>query len=158
MDHNRYDYSPIIKRQPVKWPNGARVAVWVIPNIEYYEFEIPSVGHQPFNLVPDIINYGWRDYGPRVGIWRLMEALDKYGIRGSVTLNSSVCEHYPIIVEEGKKRNWEFLGHGITNSRLLNGLSKEEEKKVIQETIQTITKTIRKTPGSPSSPLPPTTH
>ena len=47
MDHNRYDYSPIIKRRPIQWPNGARVAVWVIPNIEYYEFEIPSVGHQP---------------------------------------------------------------------------------------------------------------
>src|SRR5678816_3005493 len=99
MNHNRYDYSPIIKRPPIKWPNNARVAVWVIPNIEYYEFEIPSVGHQPFNLVPDIINYGWRDYGPRVGVWRLMEALDKCGMRGSVTLNSSVCEHYPIIVE-----------------------------------------------------------
>ena len=78
MNHDRYDYSPIIQRPAIKWPNNARVAVWVIPNIEYYEFEIPSVGHQPFNLVPDIINYGWRDYGPRVGVWRLMEALDKY--------------------------------------------------------------------------------
>ena len=146
MNHDRYDYSPIIKRPPIKWPNNARVAVWVIPNIEYYEFEIPSVGHQPFNLVPDIINYGWRDYGPRVGVWRLMEALDKCGMRGSVTLNSSVCEHYPIIVEEGKKRNWEFLGHGITNSRLLNGLSEEDERKVIRETIQTITKTVGKAP------------
>src|SRR5437764_14523194 len=75
-----------------------------------------------------------------------MEALDKYGMRGSVTLNSSVCEHYPIIVEEGKKRNWEFLGHGITNSRLLNGLSEEDERKVIRETIQTITKTVGKSP------------
>ena len=47
MNHDRYDYSPIIKREPIKWPNNARVAVWVIPNIEYYEFDIPSVGHQP---------------------------------------------------------------------------------------------------------------
>jgi peptidoglycan/xylan/chitin deacetylase (PgdA/CDA1 family) len=75
-----------------------------------------------------------------------MEALDKCGMRGSVTLNSSVCEHYPIIVEEGKKRNWEFLGHGITNSRLLNGLSEEDERKVIRETVQTITKTVGKAP------------
>ena len=56
MDHNRYDYSPIIKRKPIKWPNGARVAVWVITNIECYEFDIPSVGHQAFNLIPDIYN------------------------------------------------------------------------------------------------------
>ena len=102
MDHYRFDYSPIIKRPPIKWPNDARVAVWVIPNIEHYEFEIPSTSMYPSNLVPDILDYAWRDYGPRVGIWRLMEALDKYGMRGSVTLNSSVCEHYPIIVEEGK--------------------------------------------------------
>src|SRR5437867_10935532 len=146
MDHYRFDYSPIIKRPPIQWANDARVAVRVIPNIEHYEFEIPSRSMYPTNLVPDIINYGWRDYGPRVGIWRLMEALDKYGMRGSVTLKSAVCEHYPIIVEEGKKRNWEFLGHGITNSRLLNGLSEEEERKVIRETIQTISKSVGKAP------------
>ena len=58
-----------------------------------------------------------------------MEALDRYGMRGSVTLNSSVCDKFPILIEEGKKRNWAFLGHGITNSRLLNGLSEEEEKR-----------------------------
>jgi len=53
MDHNRFDYSPIITREPIKWPNGARVAVWVIPNIEHYEFDIPGIGMQSFNLVPD---------------------------------------------------------------------------------------------------------
>jgi len=57
MDHDRFDYSASIKREPIRWPNGARVAVWVIPNIEHYEFEIPSIGMQSFNLVPDIINY-----------------------------------------------------------------------------------------------------
>ena len=146
MDHNRFDYSPIIKREPIRWPNGARVAVWVIPNIEHYEFDIPGIGMQPFNIVPDVINYAWRDYGPRVGIWRLMEALGQYGMRGTVALNSAVCDHYPIIIEEAKKRNWEFMGHGITNSRLLNGLSEEEERKVIRETIQTITKAVGKAP------------
>jgi allantoinase len=146
MDHNRYDYSPIIKREPIKWPRNARVAVWLIPNIEHYEFEIPSVGMQTFNLVPDIINYGWRDYAPRVGVWRLMEALDKYGMRGSVTLNSAVCEKYPIIIEEGKKRSWEFLGHGVTNSRFMNGLSEEDERKEIHQTVQTITKAVGKAP------------
>ena len=81
MDHNRYDYSPIIKREPIKWPNGARLALWVIPNIEHYEFEIPSTAMYPSNLVPDVLDYGWRDYAPRVGVWRLMEALDKWNAR-----------------------------------------------------------------------------
>ncbi len=140
MDHNRFDYSPIIKRKPLKWPGGARVAVWVIPNIEYYEFEIPSTPIHPSNLVPDVLNYGWRDYAPRVGVWRLMEALDKYKIRGTVALNSDVCNHYPVIIEEAKKRKWEFMGHAITNSKLLTGLSEEDERKVIRETVETITR------------------
>ena len=146
MDHNRFDYSPIIKRKPLKWPKGARVAVWIIPNIEHYEFEIPSTSLYPSNLVPDVLDYAWRDYGVRVGIWRLMDVLDKYGMRGTVALNSAVCDHYPIIIEEGKKRNWEFMGHAITNSKLLTGLSEEEEKKVIRETVQTITKAVGKAP------------
>jgi allantoinase len=146
MDHQRFDFSPINKRKPIKWPKGARVAVWVIPNIEYYEFEIPSTSLHPMNLVPDVLNYGWRDYSLRVGVWRLMEVLDKYKMRGTVALNSAVCDHYPEVMQEAKKRNWEFMGHGITNSQLLNGLSEDEERKVIRETIQTITKTVGKAP------------
>ena len=111
MDHQRFDYSPIIKRRPLKWPNGARVAVWIIPNIEHFEFELPGTALFPLNLVPDVLNYGWRDYAVRVGVWRLMETLDKYGVRATVALNAAVCEHYPVIIEEGKKRNWEFMGH-----------------------------------------------
>lgn len=146
MDHQRFDYSPINKRKPIKWPKGARVAVWVIPNIEYYEFEIPSTSLHPMNLVPDVLNYGWRDYALRVGVWRLMEVLDKYKMRGTVALNSAVCEHYPAVMQEAKKRNWEFMGHGVTNSQLLNGLSEDEERKVIRKTIQTITETVGKAP------------
>jgi peptidoglycan/xylan/chitin deacetylase (PgdA/CDA1 family) len=146
VDHNRYDYSPIVDRKPIKWPKGAKVAVWLIPNIEHYEFDIPSTALHPMNLTPDILNYGWRDYSVRVGVWRLMETLDKYGIRGTVALNSAVCNHYPRIIEEGKKRNWEFMGHAITNSRLLSGLPENEERSVIRETIQTITKSVGKKP------------
>lgn len=146
MDHNRFDYSPIIKRSPLKWPNGARVAVWIIPNIEHYDFDMPAIGIAPSTLVPDILNYGWRDYGPRVGVWRLMDVLDKYGFRGTVALNSAVCQRYPIIIEEAKKRNWEFMGHGVTGSRMLTGLSEQEERKIIREIIQTITQTVGKAP------------
>ena len=146
MDHQRFDYSPIIKRKPLSWPNGARVAVWIIPNIEHFEFELPGTALFPLNLVPDVLNYAWRDYSVRVGIWRLMETLDHYGIRATVALNAAVCEHYPIIIEEGKNRNWEFMGHGMTNSQLLAGLPEEEERKVIRDTIHTITKSVGEAP------------
>ncbi|MBI4529162.1 MAG: polysaccharide deacetylase family protein [Deltaproteobacteria bacterium] len=147
MEHNRFDYSPIIDRKPIQWPNGARVAIWIIPNIEHYEFDIPAIGLHASNVVPDVLNYAWRDYGPRVGVWRLMEVLDKYGFRGTVALHSAVCHLYPRIIEEAKKRNWEFMGHSITNShRLSGGISEEEERRVIRETIQTITEAVGKAP------------
>ena len=72
------------------------------------------------SLVPDVLNYSWRDYGVRVGIWRLMEMMERYGVKGTVALNSDVCRQYPRIIEEGKKLGWEWMGHGNNNSILLN--------------------------------------
>src|SRR4051794_37591082 len=63
-------------------------------------------------LVPDPLNHGWRDYGVRVAIWRLMESLDRHGVRASVLLNSEVCERYPQIVEAGLARDWAWIAHG----------------------------------------------
>jgi peptidoglycan/xylan/chitin deacetylase (PgdA/CDA1 family) len=101
-----FPYSPIIDRAPIAWPNGARVAVWVIPNIEHFHLELT-------NPAPDIRNYSRRDYGNRVGIWRLMEMLTKNGVRGTVALNGEVAIHYPRIMEEAIKLKWELMGHGI---------------------------------------------
>ena len=64
--------------------------------------------------MPDPLNYGWRDYGTRVGIWRLIERLDRHGIRASVLLNSDVAERYPQIIEAGRRANWAWLAHGRT--------------------------------------------
>ncbi len=122
-----FPYSAIIDRKPVRWPNGAKIAVWVIPNIEHYRLEL---GQKP----PDIRNHSRRDYGNRVGIWRMMEVLDRHGMRGTVALNGEVCTHYPRIMEEAIKRNWEFMGHGVTNSVMLTGLPKEAEAANIAET------------------------
>ena len=60
-------------------------------------------------LVPDALNYGWRDYGPRVGIWRMIESLDRYGIRASVLLNSMAATRYPQVIKAGVERNWAWL-------------------------------------------------
>ncbi len=79
-------------------------------------------------LQPDPLNYGWRDYGPRVGIWRMMDILDKHHIRASVLLNSAVCERYAQIIREGKKRGWAWLAHGKNDSIFEAGMSAEEER------------------------------
>ena len=77
MDNTLYDYSPIICRPKLEWPKGCRVAFWIGLNIEYYEVDKPSTSIYPgtAQLVPDPLNYGWRDYGPRVGVFRMMNLL-----------------------------------------------------------------------------------
>jgi peptidoglycan/xylan/chitin deacetylase (PgdA/CDA1 family) len=122
-------------------------------NIEHFEIDIPSTGFGPaVGQVPDVRNYAWRDYGMRVGIWRVMDILAKYGIRATVALNASVCEHYPVIIEEAKRRGWEFMGHGITNSKLLLNLPEDEERKVIKTTVQVIENAVGKRPEGWLSP------
>ena len=130
QEQDRYPYSAIVDRKPLRWPNGARVAVWVIPNIEHFLFDRPStsVTAVTASLVPDVLNYSWRDYGVRVGIWRMMEVMEKHGVKGTVALNSDVCRHYPRIIEGGKQLGWEWMGHGNNNSTLINRQSEDEEK------------------------------
>jgi allantoinase len=140
MNNTRYDYDPIIRRKPLRWPDGARVAVWVIPNIEHFHLDRPGTAMRAgsTNQVPDPYNVGWRDYGLRVGIWRQMAIFDKYGIRATVALNAEVCDHYPVVIEEGVKREWEFMGHALTNSQSLYGLSEDDERDVIHRTVERI--------------------
>jgi allantoinase len=121
-----FPYQAIVDRPRVAWPNGARIAVWVIPNIEHFHIEIG-------NQAPDIRNHSRRDYGNRVGVWRIIEVLAKHGVRGTVALNAEVGRFYPRIMEEVTKLNWELMGHGLTNSVLLTGLPKDKEAAVIAE-------------------------
>ena len=153
MENMRYEYSPAIARRTIQWPNKARLAVWVIPNIEHFEFDAPAIDISgAASPIPDVSNYARRDYGNRVGIWRIMEILDRYDIKATAALNSAVCEHYPIIIQEGKKRGWEFMGHGVTNSTRLVKLSEDEERNIIKSVIQTITHTTGKQPEGWLSP------
>jgi allantoinase len=139
MDNRRYDYSPIISRPKIEWPNHGRIALWVAPNIEYFHFDKPIRGSGS-NHTPDVPGYTLRDYGSRVGVFRIMDVLDKYGIRASVLLNAEVCEHHPPIIEEGNKRNWEWLGHGMTNSVSMLDYKPEEERSIIHNVKEIITK------------------
>ena len=154
QEHGRYDYSAIVDRPKLSWPKGARVAVWVIPNIEHFHFNKPSASLNPglSALAPDVLNYAWRDYGPRVGIWRMMDIIEKRGFKGTVALNSDVCEHYPRIIEGAKALNWEFMGHGPNNSGLLTFLNEADEKATIMSTLSTIERATGKRPRGWLSP------
>ena len=157
-----YDYVPIIDREPFKLPDGARVAVLPYINIEHFPADIPGTalipGTQGFS--PDPLNYGWRDYGNRVGLWRMMELMDKVGMRGTVCLNSEIIREYPRIIEEGMARDWAFIGHGINNAPANfignapdgqgghNPLDEDKERSIISTVCKTMEEALgRKTKG-----------
>ena len=148
MENKLYAHSPIIRRPQLQFPNGARVAFWIGLNIEHYEIDKPSTSifGGTAGLVPDPLNYGWRDYAPRVGLWRMMEILDKHGIRASVMLNSDVCKYYPEIIEEGNKRNWAWLAHGKNNSTLQAGMDIDQERAYLTDIVTTLKKSTGKQP------------
>jgi peptidoglycan/xylan/chitin deacetylase (PgdA/CDA1 family) len=96
----------------------------VVPNIEHYEL-MASDGSI------DVPQFSRTDYGNRVGVWRVMNVLDRFGIRGTAALNSAVCRHYPAIVDACLQRDWELMGHGITNSQNLSDLEPAEQRELI---------------------------
>ena len=133
-----FPYSPIIRRPKLTWPDGARVALWVIPNIEFFSLEERPAGYGAVTQIPDVVMWSERDYGNRVGVWRLMEVLDRYDIRASVALNSLLCHHHPVIIEEGNQRKWEWMGHNESNTRRLNEAAPGEEAQIVSRTFATI--------------------
>ena len=140
---DRVDYSPIIERPPIKWPGRARIAVWVAPNVEHYEYLPDSDGSRnpwprtsyPF---PDVQQYSYRDYGNRVGFWRMTEVMDKYNIKCGVSLNVAVLEHFPEVAEAMVQRDWDFMSHGIYNTQYIYEYSEEREREFYRDTIDTI--------------------
>ena len=146
---NRYEDSFIFERKPYAWPNNKSLAVWIAPNVEVWHYDSPvgtGVSPNPTNRVPDVINYAWREYGMRVGLWRLADVLDGAGVKATIALNSQFCETFPKAMEEMKKRGWEFMGHGTTNSESLAGLAQEKEKEVVKHVLATIEKSTGKKP------------
>ncbi len=140
MEHQRFPYSPIARRPPMRLPGDARIAVWIVPNIEHYHYGKPAISLTPMTagLSPDVLNYAWRDYGVRVGIWRIMEILERQGFVATAAINSEACAHYPQIVAEGNRLGWEWMAHGENNSSLFTGMPQEVEKGVLAGVLDTI--------------------
>ena len=141
--HGRYDYSPITKRPDYSWPGGKRLAFYIALNIEHFAFGA-GLGIDPHNRggPQSSRNFAWRDYGNRIGNWRLFDILDELKLPATILLNSSVCYHYPEIIEKIKARGDDVLGHGRTNSEVMKPLWADDEARVIQEITEVIEKYI----------------
>jgi allantoinase len=143
----RVPYSPIGSRPPLRWPDNARVAFWVSPNVEHYEYLPPpdqGFNHFPRVAPPDVQQYALRDYGNRVGFWRMTEILDRYGVRATVSLNLGVLDHYPEISAAMQERDWAFMSHGIYNTRVVYDYSEEEERAFFADTSESLLKHTKK--------------
>jgi peptidoglycan/xylan/chitin deacetylase (PgdA/CDA1 family) len=140
-----FPYIPINRRPKLGWPNGSRIALYVVPNVGFFGLDehIPGT---PGAKVPNIREWAIRDYGNRVGVFRLMEVLSKHGIRATVALNSDICDHHPEIIEDAIKLKWELIGHNQTNSRRLNDVPAEQEREVIRSTLDRIASACGKRP------------
>lgn len=139
MDFDRMDYLPIVDRPRLLWPGNARVAFWVAPNIEHYEYLPKYDGKRdpwPRCPYPDVQGYAHFDYGNRVGFWRLLEVLDRHGIRPTASLNLAVLHRYPEIAEAMLKRDWDLMSHGRVNTEYVNTLSEEEEREFLLDNMR----------------------
>ena len=136
---DRIIYSAISRRPKLEWPEGARVALWLVPNVEHYEY-LPRPGQLrdpwPRTPHPDVLGYARGDYGNRIGFWRMIEVIDRYRIPCTVSLNLAVYQHFPEIFEACEARRWEVLCHGIYNTDYLWGLPESKEREFIAECVE----------------------
>lgn len=141
-----YDYSAIVRRPKLELPDGKKLAVYCGISIEHYLWGRPALSLAQFTaeLVPDPLNYGWREYGPRVGVFRLMELFDRYEFPVTALLNSDVVDEHPAIIEEGNAHGWTWVGHGANNSSWIVGMDRDAELAHVGE----ITDKIERATGS----------
>lgn len=139
-DPGLYDYHPYRGRPKITWPGGKQVAVWVAPNLEYYEIDPPA---HPARKAwptrhPSVVGYAHRDHSNRVSHWRMAEVMSRHGFPGSVSLSVALCQHHPEVVADANERGWEFFSHGIYNTRYAYDMSEEQERAIIADSIHTV--------------------
>lgn len=136
---DRYRFSPIVKRPTYEWPNGTRLATYFALNIEAFEFgrnpgpDFTSLPSAPFHR-----GFAYRDFGNRVGVWRILRLFEEYQIPLAILLNSSVYDVYPEVLEPFRKRGDEFVGHGRTNSERQIDMKEDQERAMLTEVRDTI--------------------
>jgi peptidoglycan/xylan/chitin deacetylase (PgdA/CDA1 family) len=139
--HGRYEFSPIVARAPYEWPGGRRLAVYFALGLEHYAFDdgmtenlVPGVPR------PDVLNTSWRDYGNRVGAWRLLSAFAEYGLPLSILLNTALYEHAPTLLAACRKAGCEIIAHGYSNSDVMAGMNEPTERGYIRAVTERIEK------------------
>lgn len=151
--HGRYDYVPITQRADYSWPGGARLAVYIGLNLEHFSFgEGLGAELAPGGPQPDVLNYAWRDYGNRVGAWRMLEMFDALDLPVSVLANSAMYDYAPDLMAAHRARADEVLGHGRTNAERQSVLVEADEAQLIAEATAVLTRAEGRAPQGWLSP------
>jgi peptidoglycan/xylan/chitin deacetylase (PgdA/CDA1 family) len=147
-DHARYPYSALPSRPLYDWPGGKRLAVYVALNLETFSFgEGLGARLAPAQGEPDVLNYSWRDYGNRVGAWRLRDLFDQLNLPAAVLVNSWLYDEAPELIAAFRARGDEMVAHGRTNSERQGAMSEAEEQAMIAEVVARMTKEEGKAPA-----------
>jgi len=141
MDHDRYEWSDLFTRKPIVWPNGARIALSVVTHVQHFPLDMPT---KPFKApgalsmpYPDFRYYTNRDYGNRVGIFRVLKLLGAIGLRTSFAINGIIAERYPAVVRAVIEGGHEVVAHGLDMGKVHHsGLGVDEEDKIIAEALR----------------------
>jgi len=131
--HDRFDYAAIHRRPDYRWPNGKRLAVYLGLNIEHFAFGAGlGANLAPALPQPDVLNYAWRDYGNRVGVWRCHELLDTLALPAGVLINTALYDHCPEVVAAFVARGDEIIGHGHTNAERQGEMTEADERALLR--------------------------
>lgn len=151
--HGRFEYSPIGRRPPLHWPGGAKLAVYIGLNIEHFAFgEGLGANLGPASPQPDVLNYAWRDYGNRVGVWRCLDLFDDLAFPAAAIVNTALYDHCPEVVDAFVARGDELVAHGHTNSQRQGGLAQGEERALIEHCRERMARAHGKPPAGWLSP------
>ncbi|HMQ07543.1 MAG TPA: polysaccharide deacetylase family protein [Saprospiraceae bacterium] len=145
MDHYRYPWSMLADRSPVRWPNGAMLAFTLHIHIQHFPLnqkgiplKVPGGMTMPY---PDLRHYSLRDYGNRVGIYRILKTIDRYQMRPTFSVNAQICQMYPYLMKRLFDRDAEIIAHGWNMDSLhCEGMSEKEERELIGNTLNVLNK------------------
>ncbi len=135
----RFDDTPIVARQTPLWPQGKRLAVYVALNLESYAFGVGlSEDIVPGAGQPDVLNWSWREYGNRVGAWRLLEMFKALDLPVSLLVNSAIYDRHAPLVAAYRAAGAAIVAHGRTNSESQAGLDPANERSLVETARDTI--------------------
>lgn len=145
LDHTWFSHEPTIKRAPVSWPGGKPIALWLTVPVEFFPLDAPAQPFKPLGGLmlgyPDLWNASSRDYGLRIGVYRIMHVFDGLKLSATAAVNAEVVSRYPRVIDEIAQRGWEFLANGLDMGHVHHGgLGIDEERELIRKARDAVSK------------------